>query len=89
MLQNHLSGSGSLRRRKPLSVRCSSGDETAPSLSGVMDSDFDAKTFRKNLTRGDNYNRKGFGYKEETLKLMNREYTSKFPNLRNLRALFW
>ncbi|KAJ4867911.1 1-deoxy-D-xylulose 5-phosphate reductoisomerase protein [Raphanus sativus] len=41
-----------------------------------MDSDFDAKTFRRNLTRSDNYNRKGFGHKEETLKLMNREYTT-------------
>jgi 4-hydroxy-3-methylbut-2-en-1-yl diphosphate reductase len=50
--------------RKVFSVRCSS------------DSDFDPKVFRKNLTRGDNYNRKGFGRKEETLKLMNREYTS-------------
>ncbi|CAB80152.1 putative protein [Arabidopsis thaliana] len=74
--ENHLSGSGSLRRRKALSVRCSSGDENAPSPSVVMDSDFDAKVFRKNLTRSDNYNRKGFGHKEETLKLMNREYTS-------------
>ncbi|CAH8274356.1 unnamed protein product [Arabidopsis lyrata] len=76
MLENHLSGSGSLRRRKALSVRCSSGDGNAPSPSVVMDSDFDAKVFRKNLTRSENYNRKGFGHKEETLKLMNREYTS-------------
>ncbi|KAG5389738.1 hypothetical protein IGI04_031279 [Brassica rapa subsp. trilocularis] len=69
-------GSGSLRRRKPSSLRCSSGNDDTPSPSVVMDSDFDAKTFRKNLTRSDNYNRKGFGHKEETLKLMNREYTS-------------
>ncbi|KAF3542326.1 hypothetical protein DY000_02010187 [Brassica cretica] len=41
-----------------------------------MDSDFDAKTFHKNLTRSHNDNRKGFGHKEETLKLMNREHTS-------------
>ncbi|XP_004507401.1 4-hydroxy-3-methylbut-2-enyl diphosphate reductase, chloroplastic [Cicer arietinum] len=53
-----------LRCRKVFSVRCST------------DSDFDPKVFRKNLTRSDNYNRKGFGRKEETLKLMNREYTS-------------
>nr|AFK35191.1 unknown [Lotus japonicus] len=46
-------------------VRCSSADP-----------DFDAKVFRKNLTRSANYNRKGFGHKEETLELMNREYTS-------------
>ena len=72
-------GSGSLRRRKPSSLRCSSGNDDAPSPSVVMDSDFDAKTFRKNLTRSDNYDRKGFGHKEETLKLMNREYTSEFP----------
>lgn len=89
VLENHLSGSGSLRRRKPLSVRCSSGDENAPSPSVVMDSDFDAKSFRKNLTRSDNYNRKGFGHKEETLKLMNREYTSKFLNFADLRPLFF
>ncbi|KAG2330454.1 hypothetical protein Bca52824_001634 [Brassica carinata] len=66
-------------RKKPSSIRCSSGNEdTAPSPSVVMDSDFDAKTFRKNLTRSDNYNRKGFGHKEETLKLMNREHASNF-----------
>ncbi|CAI8618513.1 unnamed protein product [Vicia faba] len=52
------------RSGKLFSVRCSA------------DSDFDPKLFRKNLTRSDNYNRKGFGHKEETLKLMNREYTS-------------
>ena len=31
-----------------------------------------------NLTRSKNYNRKGFGHKDETLELMNREYTSEF-----------
>lgn len=46
------------------------------SVRSSADSDFDPKVFRKNLTRSDNYNRKGFGRKEETLKLMNREYTS-------------
>ncbi|KAJ1382977.1 4-hydroxy-3-methylbut-2-enyl diphosphate reductase [Sesbania bispinosa] len=55
-----------IRCRKVFSVRCSADS----------DSDFDAKVFRKNLTRSKNYNRKGFGYKEETLQLMNREYTS-------------
>ncbi|XP_071733086.1 4-hydroxy-3-methylbut-2-enyl diphosphate reductase, chloroplastic-like [Rutidosis leptorrhynchoides] len=56
------------RCRKPISVRCSTGDSEG--------SDFDAKVFRHNFTRSDNYNRKGFGYKKETLELMNQEYTS-------------
>ncbi|KAI4367654.1 hypothetical protein MLD38_023365 [Melastoma candidum] len=50
--------------RRAVVVRCSSEDE------------FDAKAFRHNLTRSKNYNRRGFGHKEETLELMNREYTS-------------
>ncbi|KAL2328927.1 hypothetical protein Fmac_022354 [Flemingia macrophylla] len=60
-----------IRWRKPLSVRCSGN-----SSSAAVDSEFDPKVFRKNLTRSENYNRKGFGHKEETLQLMNREYTS-------------
>nr|AHE93332.1 1-hydroxy-2-methyl-2-(E)-butenyl-4-diphosphate reductase [Aquilaria sinensis] len=67
--------SAALPFRKPhLSVRCSaSGD----SPSAVVDPEnFDAKVFRHNLTRSKNYNRRGFGHKEETLQLMNREYTS-------------
>lgn len=44
----------------------------------AADSDFDAKAFRHNLTRSKNYNRRGFGHKDETLELMNREYTSEF-----------
>ncbi|XP_061357872.1 4-hydroxy-3-methylbut-2-enyl diphosphate reductase, chloroplastic [Gastrolobium bilobum] len=63
-----------IRCRKPLSVRCSAESDSSSSVS--VDSDFDAKVFRKNLTRSKNYNRKGFGHKEETLQLMNREYTS-------------
>nr|AID55341.1 1-hydroxy-2-methyl-butenyl 4-diphosphate reductase [Actinidia deliciosa] len=63
--------------RKPLSVRCSAGESLSPSSASVeADPDFDAKVFRKNLTRSKNYNRRGFGHKEETLELMNREYTS-------------
>ncbi|CAL0329218.1 unnamed protein product [Lupinus luteus] len=58
-----------IQTRKPFSLRCS-GD----SSPAVADSDFDAKVFRKNLTRSKNYNRKGFGHKEETLQLLNREY---------------
>jgi len=71
---------GVLRCRKPLSVRCAGDSSSASSsaASAAVDSDFDAKVFRKNLTRSENYNRKGFGHKEETLALMNREYTSEF-----------
>lgn len=55
----------------------------------AVDSDFDAKVFRKNLTRSKNYNRKGFGHKEETLELMNREYTSEFFFIKSsLKELF-
>ncbi|KAG4159930.1 hypothetical protein ERO13_D02G203028v2 [Gossypium hirsutum] len=62
-------------RRKPISVRCS-GDSDSSSSVAVDPDNFDAKSFRRNLTRSKNYNRKGFGHKEETLELMNREYTS-------------
>ncbi|KAI4298376.1 hypothetical protein L6164_031947 [Bauhinia variegata] len=64
---------GAFRFQKSFSIRCSGNSS---SFSEAMDSDFDAKVFRKNLTRSKNYNRKGFGHKEETLELMNREYTS-------------
>ncbi|KAL3614138.1 hypothetical protein CASFOL_042212 [Castilleja foliolosa] len=65
------------RQRKPSSIRCSAAGEAAPSSSATADSsEFDAKVFRHNLTRSKNYNRKGFGHKEETLELMNQEYTS-------------
>lgn len=57
-----------------MSVRC--GGESSAAEAAV-ESDFDAKVFRRNLTRSNNYNRKGFGHKEATLELMNREYTSK------------
>ncbi|MFS7998754.1 putative 4-hydroxy-3-methylbut-2-enyl diphosphate reductase [Helianthus anomalus] len=60
------------RCQKPLSIRCSTGDSL---ITG--DDEFDAKVFRHKLTRSDNYNRKGFGHKEETLEIMNQEYTSK------------
>ncbi|XP_041015775.1 4-hydroxy-3-methylbut-2-enyl diphosphate reductase, chloroplastic-like isoform X2 [Juglans microcarpa x Juglans regia] len=72
-----LSGPRALNSRRPLSVRCAGDSSSSSSSSSVaVDSDFDAKVFRKNLTRSKNYNRKGFGHKEETLELMNREYTS-------------
>ena len=66
-------GLGALRCKKPLVLRCSG--EASPSTASV-EAEFDPKAFRHNLTRSENYNRKGFGHKEETLKLMNREYTS-------------
>lgn len=59
------------RCQKPLSIRCSTRDTSSPSL------DFDANVFRHKLTRSENYNRKGFGRKEEALKLMDQEYNSK------------
>uniref|UniRef100_A0A7N0T1W6 4-hydroxy-3-methylbut-2-enyl diphosphate reductase n=1 Tax=Kalanchoe fedtschenkoi TaxID=63787 RepID=A0A7N0T1W6_KALFE len=67
-------GSRLIRLRKPAAVRCAA---EAPSPGPVeVDSEFDAKVFRKNLTRSKNYNRRGFGHKEETLELMSKEYTS-------------
>lgn len=62
------------RQRKPFSVRCSSGGEAATSSS--VESEFNAKAFRHNLTRSDNYNRKGFGHKHEILEQMSQEFTS-------------
>ncbi|KAK0581168.1 hypothetical protein LWI29_010879 [Acer saccharum] len=62
------------RRRKTVSVKCSADEPPAAPVS--LGSDFDAKKFRHNLTRSDNYNRKGFGHKEETLEFMNQAYTS-------------
>lgn len=38
--------------------------------------EFDTKAFRRTLSRKENYNRKGFGLKEETLDEMDKEYTS-------------
>nr|KAJ0187657.1 hypothetical protein LSAT_V11C900499840 [Lactuca sativa] len=65
------------RCRKTLSVRCSAGEPSSSSSPSIsVGSDFDAKVFRHNLTRSENYNRKGFGHKKETLELMSQEYTS-------------
>jgi 4-hydroxy-3-methylbut-2-enyl diphosphate reductase len=63
-------------RRAPSSVRCDASPPAA-SASASLDPDFDKKAFRHNLTRSDNYNRKGIGHKKETLELMSQEYTSK------------
>uniref|UniRef100_A0A224XFW4 4-hydroxy-3-methylbut-2-enyl diphosphate reductase n=1 Tax=Hypericum androsaemum TaxID=140968 RepID=A0A224XFW4_HYPAN len=62
-------------RLRPVTVRCSAGADSGAGTVAA-DSDFDPKVFRHNLTRSKNYNRKGFGHKQETLQLMNREYTS-------------
>lgn len=62
-------------RKSHLAVRCAATGES-PSTAAAADSEFDAKVFRHNLTRSKNYNRRGFGHKEETMELMNREYTS-------------
>lgn len=63
--------------RSPMIVRCAATGESSSTASLPLDSaEFDKKQFRHNLTRSDNYNRKGFGHKKETLELMNSEYTS-------------
>ncbi|KAL1801857.1 hypothetical protein ACET3Z_030504 [Daucus carota] len=65
-------------RTKPISLfRCMS------SLSST-DPEFDTKKFRKNLIRRPNYNRQGFGQKQETLDLISREYGSDI--IKTLRA---
>lgn len=40
---------------------------------------FDAKAFRRDLNKSDNYNRNGFGHKKEMLQKMSEEYTSESP----------
>ncbi|KAJ9551754.1 hypothetical protein OSB04_015799 [Centaurea solstitialis] len=65
------------RYRNSLSVRCSGGEPSSSPSMAAAGSDFDAKAFRHNLMRSDNYNRKGFGHKKEALELMSKEYFSK------------
>ncbi|XP_039164302.1 4-hydroxy-3-methylbut-2-enyl diphosphate reductase, chloroplastic isoform X2 [Eucalyptus grandis] len=64
-----------IRCRGPPSVRCSGGPPSSGSMAAPGD-DFDAKVFRHNLMRSKNYNRQGFGRKEEAQQLMDREYAS-------------
>nr|AEZ55670.1 4-hydroxy-3-methylbut-2-enyl diphosphate reductase 2 [Salvia miltiorrhiza] len=65
------------RRRRPSSLRCAAdGDGASSSAVATDPTEFDAHAFRRNLTRSKNYNRKGFGLKEETLKQMSEEFTS-------------
>lgn len=56
-------------------ARCTA--EAVATSTADVESEFDKKAFRRNLTRSKNYNRKGFGHKEETMELMSQEYTSK------------
>lgn len=49
-------------------VRC----DAAPSSPDV----FDAKAFRRDLSKSELYNRKGFGHKKEMLEMIQQEYTS-------------
>ncbi|THU62533.1 hypothetical protein C4D60_Mb01t06140 [Musa balbisiana] len=58
--------------RPSLAIRCGGGEGDGL----VANLDFDKKAFRHNLTRSENYNRRGFGHKKETLELMNQQYTS-------------
>nr|AGQ04157.1 4-hydroxy-3-methylbut-2-enyl diphosphate reductase [Lavandula angustifolia] len=63
-----------VRRRRPSSFRCSAAGEVAS--SSAVATDFDALVFRRNLTKSKNYNRKGFGRKEEILEQMSQDFTS-------------
>nr|QEV81826.1 (E)-4-hydroxy-3-methylbut-2-enyl diphosphate reductase [Prunella vulgaris] len=65
------------RRRKPSSVRCAAAEDGASSSAVAAEpSDFDARLFLRNLSRSKNYNRKGFGHKEEILEQMSEHFTS-------------
>jgi 4-hydroxy-3-methylbut-2-en-1-yl diphosphate reductase len=56
------------RRGPPSTVRCGGGSPGDP--------DFDKKAFRRDIARGGNYNRRGFGHREETRGRMDLQYTS-------------
>ncbi|XP_062212307.1 4-hydroxy-3-methylbut-2-enyl diphosphate reductase, chloroplastic-like [Phragmites australis] len=62
----------------PSIVRCGGKVSPPPAMPACPgDPDFDKKAFSRDIARGDNYNRKGFGHKEETVGQMNLECTSK------------
>nr|AKJ66193.1 1-hydroxy -2-methyl-2-(E)-butenyl-4-diphosphate reductase [Huperzia serrata] len=67
-------GSSFMLHARPLVVRC--GDASTATEPSAESENFDSKNFRKKLTRSENYNRSGFGYKKETLAAMAQEYTS-------------
>ncbi|KAL0536284.1 hypothetical protein IC582_025227 [Cucumis melo] len=79
-LPKTFSGVGALRCRQPLLLRCTADSSSSPK---PVDPDFNAKLSLKNFSRGENYNRKGFGHKEETVKLMNSEFTSEIVTTLN------
>jgi len=55
----------------------SSSSSAAPATASEQpEQQFDSKAFRKTLTRSENYNKTGFGYKKEMLLQMEEEYTS-------------
>ncbi|XP_078171654.1 4-hydroxy-3-methylbut-2-enyl diphosphate reductase, chloroplastic-like isoform X2 [Carex rostrata] len=63
--------------RPPMTVRYAATGDSFSNESFPLDSaEFDKKKFRYDFTRSDNYNKKGFGHKKETLELMNNIYTS-------------
>jgi hypothetical protein len=52
------------------------GSSAAAAAPEQSEQQFDSKAFRKTLTRSENYNKSGFGYKKEMLLQMEEEYTS-------------
>lgn len=56
-------------------IRCSGSPENS-AFATTLDLNFEKKEFWHNLICSDNYNRKGFGHKKETLELIIQEYTS-------------
>ncbi len=52
------------------------GSSAAAASEQSEQQQFDSKAFRKTLTRSENYNKTGFGYKKEMLLQMEEEYTS-------------
>lgn len=61
------------RRRASELTRC---DASHAAEEQAQVKSVDTKEFRHKLTRGENYNRSGWGYKKEMLKQMDVEYTS-------------
>lgn len=71
MLSKRLGALTNLKVRRT-QIRHAASDSTVDSTT----EEFDTKAFRRTLSRKENYNRKGFGHKEETLEEMDKEYTS-------------
>lgn len=62
--------------RPSMSVRCATAGES--SFVPLDSAEFDKKQFRHNLTRSNNYNKRGFGHKEEAIALMNHDFMFSF-----------